>query len=147
MRAITLWQPYAQLIAVGAKKFETRSWPTKYRGRIAIHAAKAVHYPSPEVKEIMKELGLKMSELDYGKVVCTANLVDCVEMGEVLIKGMNVLASQFKQARHELTCGGWSVGRYAWKLEDIKVLDTPLAIKGSQQMWTLRDDLIHEDYK
>ena len=40
MKAITLWQPWAQLIAIGEKRYETRSWETKYRGMIAIHAAK-----------------------------------------------------------------------------------------------------------
>ena len=40
MKALTLWQPWASLIAVGAKTIETRSWSTKYRGPLAIHAAK-----------------------------------------------------------------------------------------------------------
>jgi len=39
MKALTLWQPWASLIAVGAKRIETRSWSTKYRGPLAIHAA------------------------------------------------------------------------------------------------------------
>jgi len=40
MKAITLWQPWASLLATEAKQYETRSWATKYRGLIAIHAAK-----------------------------------------------------------------------------------------------------------
>lgn len=40
MKAITLWQPWASLLACGAKGYETRSWATSYRGQIAIHAAK-----------------------------------------------------------------------------------------------------------
>lgn len=39
MRCITIYQPWASLLACGAKKYETRSWPTKYKGPIAIHAA------------------------------------------------------------------------------------------------------------
>lgn len=39
MKAITLWQPWASLVAIGAKTIETRSWATKYRGPLAIHAA------------------------------------------------------------------------------------------------------------
>ncbi|MBU2700609.1 hypothetical protein Ga0466249_001701 [Sporomusaceae bacterium BoRhaA] len=38
MKAITILQPWASLIACGEKKIETRLWPTKYRGPIAIHA-------------------------------------------------------------------------------------------------------------
>lgn len=40
MKAISLWQPWASLIAAGVKSIETRGWPTNYRGQIAIHAAK-----------------------------------------------------------------------------------------------------------
>lgn len=40
MKALTLWQPWASLIALGVKTIETRGWSTNYRGPLAIHAAK-----------------------------------------------------------------------------------------------------------
>lgn len=40
VRALTLWQPWASLVAVGAKTIETRGWSTDYRGPLLIHAAK-----------------------------------------------------------------------------------------------------------
>jgi activating signal cointegrator 1 len=42
MKGITLTQPWATLVAIGAKKIETRSWSTSYRGPLAIHAAKGL---------------------------------------------------------------------------------------------------------
>ncbi len=42
MRALTLHQPWATLIALGVKTVETRSWATPYRGRLLIHAARGV---------------------------------------------------------------------------------------------------------
>lgn len=39
VKTLTLLQPWASLVACGAKKIETRSWATKYRGPLAIHAA------------------------------------------------------------------------------------------------------------
>lgn len=45
MKAISLWQPWASLIACRAKVFETRSWAPPLQligGPIAIHAAKKV---------------------------------------------------------------------------------------------------------
>jgi hypothetical protein len=42
VKALTLTQPWATLVAVGAKKIETRSWRTDYRGPIAIHAGKGL---------------------------------------------------------------------------------------------------------
>ncbi len=39
MTCLTLTQPWATLVAIGAKCIETRSWSTRYRGPLAIHAA------------------------------------------------------------------------------------------------------------
>lgn len=39
MRYISLWQPWASLLATGEKHNETRSWPTQQSGLVAIHAA------------------------------------------------------------------------------------------------------------
>ena len=40
MKAITIKQPFASLIAAGLKEYEFRTWKTKYRGEILIHAGK-----------------------------------------------------------------------------------------------------------
>ena len=32
MKALCLHQPWAYLVAIGAKRYETRSWKTRYRG-------------------------------------------------------------------------------------------------------------------
>jgi hypothetical protein len=42
MKALTLIQPWATLVALGEKQIETRSWDTKYRGPLAIHAGKKI---------------------------------------------------------------------------------------------------------
>jgi activating signal cointegrator 1 len=42
VRAVTLWQPWASLIALGAKAIETRGWSTSYRGPLLIHASSRV---------------------------------------------------------------------------------------------------------
>lgn len=39
LKALTLTQPWASLVAIGAKEIETRSWTTRHRGWLAIHAA------------------------------------------------------------------------------------------------------------
>jgi len=40
MKALTLTQPWASLMALQSKTIETRSWYTAYRGELVIHAAK-----------------------------------------------------------------------------------------------------------
>ena len=42
MRVLTIKQPWATLIMQGNKRFEFRSWQTKYRGDLLIHAGKGI---------------------------------------------------------------------------------------------------------
>lgn len=91
MKAITIWQPWASLIACGAKRFETRSWATKYRGPIAIHAAAKSPYETlislstNEMIAMARALRLStgaymtadLSSLPRGCIIATAELVNC----------------------------------------------------------------------
>jgi len=126
MKAITLWEPWASLIAVGAKQYETRSWYTQYKGEIAIHAAKVEKFPPYEVRAVMKEFGINPNELPYGKIVCIAEITECIEMDTALIA---------QQSIREAAVGDWAVGRYAWRLGNIRRLITPIAATGSQGFW------------
>ena len=79
MKVLTIQEPYATFIMQGMKKIETRSWQTKYRGLIYIHAGKS--------KKLLKEITnpdilnlLKNINLNYGLIICKANLIDCVPM-------------------------------------------------------------------
>lgn len=104
MKAITLWQPYASLIACGAKKHETRSWATGYRGPIAIHASSRNinrvlkdMFPlgdwtySPDysaknhfVNAVQEATGFKnLDELPVGCVIATDNLKECYKIIKV----------------------------------------------------------------
>ncbi len=138
MKAITLWEPWASLIAVGAKHYETRSWYTQYKGEIAIHAAKVEKYPPSEVRAVMKAFEIDPLTLPYGKIVCIAEITDCIEMDQALIG---------QQSIREAAVGGWAVGRYAWRLENIRRLQTPISATGSQGFWNWNcpDNLIFSD--
>lgn len=50
MKALSLWQPWASLMALGVKQNETRSWPTSHRGDLLICAAKRM--PTPDEDRI-----------------------------------------------------------------------------------------------
>jgi len=103
MKALSLWQPWASLVALRVKTIETRSWSTSYRGPLAIHAAKHVPWkkradegerasamtdeiPRPlweAMKANVDEYPLLWSErCPRGVVVATCQLVDVVEMFE-----------------------------------------------------------------
>ena len=42
MKTLTFLQPWATLVALEAKRIETRSWRTSYRGPLAIYASKGM---------------------------------------------------------------------------------------------------------
>lgn len=138
MRAITLWQPWSTLIARGLKKYETRSWKTRYRGQLLIHAAdrkvdrqglinflQDMGNDSDLIIDLV-DLFIDFMEFPRGCIVATANLVDCRRI-------TTDWAAQ--QTKLELAVGGWEPGRYAWKLEKISKLHKPLVCKGRQGLW------------
>ena len=123
----------------GRKLIETRSWNTNYRGRIAIHAAKKIIRDiRAEVRVIMEENMLSFDDLEFGNVVATAEIVDCVLMTQEMVDGLSP---------QEYYLGDWQVGRYAWILKDVKQLDEPVAVKGFQGIWNLDDEFIPEEYR
>lgn len=158
MKAVTIWQPWASLIACGAKKYETRGWPTKYRGPIAIHAAlKKPPAPWPELGEVLDQYAEKMGRLDElprGAIIATAELVnvwrivhhpgtDVDEAKNIPIGAESLTLDKhapdfgdfFVPTAQEMALGDWTPGRYAWELANVKILPVPIPIKGKQGLW------------
>lgn len=129
MKTLSLWQPWAIFIPEGLKKYETRSWPTPYRGELAIHAAKLQR---SDLKEYLEDLKMfeefdqfVYEELPFGAVLAVCNLrhvyrvEDCVNyLGEI-----------------EVAVGDYTQGRFAWELEVVKVFDPPVPAAGKQGLW------------
>lgn len=91
MKAITVRQPWASLVAAGVKTIETRSWATKYRGPLAIHAGKATPdglweggdwaiawEGSPRNAFAYRRILSDRIDLPLGAVVATCTLADVV---------------------------------------------------------------------
>ena len=125
MKTLTIKQPFASLIAEGYKVYEFRTWKTKYRGEILIHAGTGID------KKAMKRF--EYLNLDYpsGKIIAKANLVDCVEIDEVMkekLKEMDPIvyhgAINKKSEKNE----------YGFKLENIEKI-TPIEVNGALSFW------------
>ncbi len=79
MKAISIRQPWAALIISGEKDIENRTWPTRYRGPLLIHAAQKVE---PAVfDEVAQRFGIRVSldETKFGGIIGMVDLVGCVE--------------------------------------------------------------------
>ena len=98
MIALSIRQPWASLILKAGKDIENRSWATKVRGRVLIHAAKGMTRDEHEnaiefamaairadqlnagvVRKItLRELGFAFNDLPRGGIVGSVEIVDCV---------------------------------------------------------------------
>ena len=157
MKAITILQPYASLIACGEKRYETRSWPTKYRGRIAIHAGLGQQwdimlmdddYFEALVRGGITTIGKRYPNLPHGFIVAFADITDCLKITEYYGEHSDgvLLENNIKIDRNEMILGNYYPGRYAWKLENIHMLKTPIPAKGQQGLWTW-DDAAAKNYE
>lgn len=127
MKVLSLTEPYATLIIEGKKQVETRSWKTNYRGELYIHASSTkMTKESRENSELMSLVD--KGNLNYGKIICKCELIDCVYMTNDYVEEMRSNNYQ------EYICGGYEEGRYAWILENIQVVK-PIEVKGHLGIW------------
>jgi len=128
MKVLSLLEPWASLIKEKVKCIETRSWKTSYRGELYIHASKRkLTKKDSETLEDRLNL-LKDTNFKYGYIIAKCNLVACRYMDEELIKSV-------QKNKHEFICGHYEIGRYAWILEDVEILSTPIEAKGQLGIW------------
>ena len=136
MRAISLHQPWATLVALGIKQTETRHWPTDYRGRLAIHAAKKWDASCREAAARFAKAHPEHAEVllapPRGAVVCVVELVDCYEFRANL-------PAYVTEADYE--AGSMNPGRFGWRLTGPQPI-SPIPEKGRQRFWNLKGKVL-----
>lgn len=140
MKALSLRQPWASLVAVGAKKYETRTWSTKYRGPLVIHASKAA--PSRSINlaggawwsMVCTMLMGQADYLDPDGSMPRGQLLAIVELEDVLP------TAQVVPTPLERSLGHFGPGRFAWHLTGPRRLAKPIPWKGRQGLFNLPDD-------
>ena len=123
MKALSLLQPWASLVAVGAKKIETRSWRTNYRGPLAIHASRGWTMESQDLCDRFR-FNLETA-LPFGAIIATADLIDCMSTSDLTLT----------LTMKERAFGDYSPGRFAWILANVHRLDAPIHCKGRLGIW------------
>jgi hypothetical protein len=131
MKALTLTQPWATLVAVGAVTHETRSWQTKYRGPLAIHAAKGFPKWAREIcstqpfRRLLAQHGYRdPTGLPVGVVLGTVELVDCLAVTKANLP-----------PEPDRSVGEYGPGRFMWVLQNVKTLPEPILAKGMLGLW------------
>ena len=141
MKALSLIQPYATLIVLGYKQFETRSWKTKHRGQLAIAAsagkpawARQVCATDPIISALPKKHHLTFDTLPRGVVLGTC-FVDKVYEVEKLPYGLSAT---------ERACGDYSAGRYAWQLSEVREAGAEVPCKGALSLWEVPYEVVQK---
>ncbi len=151
MKAFSMTQPWATLVAIGAKKIETRSFKTNYRGPVAIHAAK--RFPrdiqtlcyTPVFWDALDK-GLKRDYpestkaiakfLPLGMVVAVCELRVCTVIPAVQLHGVSGgVQIKLPPDEPELSFGDYTPGRFAWFLCNVRALPEPIPAKGALSLW------------
>lgn len=132
MRGLTLTEPWATLVTIGAKRFETRSWKTSYRGAVAIHASKSYPAWARELR-CVEPFRSTLSRLDpslgpLGCVLCVAQLVDCRQCDH---------DTPAQVGEPEASFGDFAPGRFRFELADVHPLVRPIALRGALGLWTI----------
>ncbi|HYH14287.1 MAG TPA: ASCH domain-containing protein [Flavisolibacter sp.] len=136
MKVLSLLQPWATLVVIGAKKIECRTWKTDYRGIIIIHASGKKPKKSEQVffeEDPFYRKYIESAEyLPYGALIGKVELLN-IYRTEWLLQNRD--AMPFYKWEQELAFDDFSPKRYAWQLDNAEKFDYPLPIKGSLGLW------------
>lgn len=160
MKALPLWQPWATLVALGAKRIETRSWaaPSNLWGEhIAIHACKGglgthdllEQCRADEFEKALRAGGYlvggnesdhraEVDALPRGAIVCTVRLVRCTEITQASAREL------FRTNYAECCFGDYRAGRYAWVLDQPAGFPRPIPCQGHQGIFAVPESVINE---
>ena len=167
MKCISLWEPFASLMALEKKRIETRHWQTKYRGWLAIHSSKGglsmadleetcwqpvfreALAAGPEIHSWMNQRpdinGNRLSArtwqnrgaFPFGKIIAVVKLIHCIET-DLVARFVHPFTEQ------EKAFGNYEHGRFAWLTEDLFRLPEPIPLKARQGLFDLPYDTVME---
>jgi hypothetical protein len=142
VKVLTLTQPCASLMAFGHKTIETRSWPTSYRGTLAIHAVAGIARDLAPIAEAVRRrawrvghLGLhaQAQALPRGAILAVVWLWDVCRTEEARLSLL--------EDDDELEYGDFTPGRWARWTRQRQCLPEPIPCRGTLGLWTLPPEI------
>lgn len=112
MKAISIQSPWAWAIMNAGKDYENRTWPTNYRGTVAVHVGKKVDWDGVQ---FLKDMGLQLPAVIHtGCIIGEVDIVDCINVEESGKPGSE-----------------WAFGPFCWKLANPRLYEKPIYCKGA----------------
>lgn len=153
MKTISLLQPWATLVVMGAKKIETRSWNTKHRGPLLIHASAGKDKDGYALWHSIHcwdkfTYNRHFAELPFGAIIGQVELITTFPTeltASPNAEGIFFNEHGAKFTTQELAFGNYLPGRYGWLLSNPVNFHNPIEAKGSLSLWEypLSDFLSH----
>lgn len=168
LAALTIRQPFAWAIAIGAKPVENRDWPPPawlFGRSLAIHAGRQYdELGAQELAANLQALGLPAAppppaQLVQGAIVAVVTVVGAIEteasyteddLGVRVLRRKKVLGDVSLQQADELVASPWASGPWLWVLRQVVRIDPPVPCRGLQRIWHVhRDQLpdVRERYR
>ena len=160
MKALTLWQPWASLVAHGYKTVEYRGWPAPRSivgTRIAIHAAARrprMREVKPLTYEVMSDDARRISEA-FGfdmpaiRTMCATTSLDdyprrCILATALLAESLppDRVAERTGRDLASMSLDEIMLYSHAWRLEDVRMLPEPLFCTGAQGFWNAPEGVL-----
>jgi len=128
MKAISIRQPWADLVIQGKKSLDLRTRKINYRGPLAIHASQTVE------EDACQRFEIDPDTLTVGAVIGVVNLADIYELDEALYQ---------KKANQHLSHRSYREGLFGWHFEEPNELSQPIMYKGRLGIFYVPDDYIN----
>lgn len=130
MKAISVRQPWAELIMRGEKTLDLRSYKINYSGPLAIHASSKVEI------EDCKQFELDPDILSTGSVIGLVELKEIIELDQ----------QHYEETKPEhLGHRNYRSGLFGWRLDSPQLLPEPVKYHGRQGVFHVPDELIIAD--
>lgn len=128
MRAVSVHQPWADLIVNGEKTEDFRTWKISHRGPLAIHASLKIDQNACEEK------GINVSDLTIGAIVGYVHLVDIEQVEKTDQPENPSIETNHEEKEKEKST-------YIWKFNDPRPLEEPIPVTGRKGIFHVPDDI------
>lgn len=161
MKAISLWQPWATAVVLGAKGIETRGWSTDYRGPLLIHAAARCNKKDLTRQRshwlwcaVLQPVGVTRGStaplwdlLPFGAIIGHVDLVDCRPTDSFTVGELDAARRWSGQTSPscqwtERELGDFRMGRFGWVLRNPRPIRPAIVMPGRQRLFDVPDELL-----
>ena len=126
--ALSVRQPWANLIVLGLKDIEIRTWATKYRGRLLIHAGMTF--------DRVAMWRFPMETVPRGAIIGSVKLADILRFTRKTWK---------EEGDRHLDTGQFPLETaYAWILEDQRPFSEPIPYKGALKLFRVDSEPVRQ---